>query len=1358
MAEEIDNVIVPPPSDEESSAAIATSKNLPSSEFDFANFQPIDFSPEYYEQIMRLTSGGRRIPKRTRGRGAAPKETTSIVTFTPSKVFAIEAADQFSQMYPGFGTYKELTEGTSKLAPGLKMTDTMILKALTTMEERGFLESLGRRTLEDLPAAAAFAAGAKGTKEVVDRLPRVQKTGIKPIDKFIPLYEGAKSIAPIVGGTVTSILSSPLGQDFGDFVLGEEPLATPESYGTMRAAEAVADVGTFSGLLLKADAIVGESLTDYLFNRLSKDFESAGRDFNFSDTMRKSLRKQLKEARKKAGVTSDGLRKVDGKSFEGPPIVNDFFERGVASVLQGKTAPGSLLRLHAFEQILKQSAKDARNDPILFAFYETLAAGGAGIFTKGAAETNPFSGGETIAEIGGSVGTPMAAGGLMYTLGKKILGPVKEVGQGFLDSGFAGAAGVVKRKSRDARAKAGFQSILKELESFGEIDTPEQLNDLIEKLEKYSLTSGTPKTAGQAANSPVLLAMEDTLKRQFEFLNNTQFAAKEAELESAQRLLAALYKNQNTAIGRESLIAAAQVEEALYNEGLTNRLINAENNLLKSINQLAKSKEKNVSNIEVSPDGRTTITPAGLADLDLEDVIDLANRMQNLQVAQKKIARGEQARLYNQVGQMDVMFFNEDGGLEDYPKFIRMLESEGILDKSDVAEDLKNILDYANKVKARFTPEGGLRDPVKVTLDAEGFSQNLTPTEDTSRTIPLSVLNTRRKEALAIARDGTKSAESRRIAGMFAEAIQDDIQNMEDFGADEINANQLRALRSANAFSRAFYDVYARSFVGEALQQTRQGDYKLALETIGQFNTARPNLNAVRIAEIENAGQFALDNNLESAQAGVDSVHGVIDRLLRSARVEAYDPETKTINVDRLQEWMKKNARLEQTFPEIFNDLRNVQSAQKLLTLEEGFESVAQKEAKSQTGFTTLLRNAKGEVRTNPTFAVAEAFSPGADQFSRLNKLIDLIPKKGKSVVKQVYKVVDTKSGVEQTFFNRRKARDYAAQMGPDFKQTQETIRVDRDLAIDGLKSSIFEYFVMGTPAGRGDGRVAKPFNADVIYDNLFNRKFSTVTDKRRAARVGSKEMSVAEYLQNKGIFTSEDIKTAKTALTELAQAQMVDNVEKLGIDLQQAKPILDFALGVSGSALGTKSQSLLTGGQGGPGSIIAAGKGAEAMRNIALRIPESQRMMFTAQLLQDPILLARMLRTYKADPKNQMGLLNSLKNYVESKGFVTLPMRTFTATRPSDQPDGDFDPRGANQLPPSDQGAALNQPSPNLQSAGVPTTQTQALSSATSGSNPPNPNVRTQYASLFPNDPISSMIRQPTQTFRRGGLASLLE
>jgi len=456
---------------------------------------------------------------------------------------------------------------------------------------------------------------------------------------------------------------------------------------------------------------------------------------------------------------------------------------------------------------------------------------------------------------------------------------------------------------------------------------------------------------------------------------------------------------------------------------------------------------------------------------------------------------------------------------------------------------------------------------------------------------------------------------------------------------------------------------------------------------------------------------------------------------------------------------MKKNARIEETFPSIFNDLRNVETSQALLEQVGKIDTVTQREINKQTNFTSLLRDAKGQVRTDPTTAVEEAFRPGADQFKRLNDLIKVIPKKGQSVQETIYTVTDEVSGLTHTFFDRTQARRFAKEMGGDFKQSQKTIKVDREMAIEGLKSAVFEYFVMGgAKSGVTDVRPNKPLNADVIDYNLFGRKFATVTDKRVAARKGKREMTVAEYLQSRGIFSAEDADNAKTALTELAKAQSPEAISQLNVDLEKAKPLLDFALGVTGSAIGTKSQSLLTGGQGGPGSIIAAGKGAEALRNIALRIPESKKLMFTAELLQDPILLAKMLRTYKADPKNQMGMINSLKNYVESKGFVTLPMKTFTATRPSDQPDGDFDPRGADQMPPNNVGASLNQAPPNLQSVVPPTTQAQALSSAASGSNPPNPNVRTQYASLFPNDPISSMIKQPTQSFRRGGLASLLE
>ena len=505
MAEEID-VTVPPPSKEESNIAISTSKGLPPSDFDFTNFEPIDFTPEYFEQIMGMFQKSR-------------KQIRDGITVTPEKVFALEAGDQFGAMYPGAGGYKELSEGTSKLAPGRKLTDDEIIKALTTMEEKGFTQAFGRRSLENIPSVAAFAAGAKATSEVVKRLPTYQRTGLRPLDMAGTVYEAGKSVAPIIGGAVTSVFSSPLGQELGDLILGQEALPTPSSYSTMRAGEAAADVITFSPLLLKADSVLTDGLRDYLTNQLSKDFAGAGRNFDFSGTMKESLRKQYNNAVRKSGATSDKMYKRQGKTFEGPPIVNDFFERGVAAVLEGKTAPGTLLRLHGLEQILKKSASDARNNPYLFAFYETLAAAGAAGAMKIASEAAPMSGFETGAELTGAVAGPVAGGELTRLIISKVGKPVGAIYRGFKDEGFRGAGDEISRFGKERKASAGFQQILKQLDNFGDVDTPEKIEELIKKLEENAIVEqevqtpdGTKKvkvkaTAGMASKNPVIMQM-----------------------------------------------------------------------------------------------------------------------------------------------------------------------------------------------------------------------------------------------------------------------------------------------------------------------------------------------------------------------------------------------------------------------------------------------------------------------------------------------------------------------------------------------------------------------------------------------------------------------------------------------------------------------------------------------------------------------------------------------------------------------------------------------------------------------------------------------------------------------------------
>ncbi len=1354
-------VTVPGPSQEEISSKLSLDAGLPA-DFDITSITKVDFSPEYFQKIMKMFPSSRPSIKKTR-RGEDGK--VEEVTFTPEKMFAIQAGNQFNAMNPGMGTYAELRDGTSKAFPGKRFSDEQILKAFTTMEDRGLFESAGRRLIENIPTGAAAASTALATKKFVDTLPKAtrMRTGFRPVDAGINLattiYEGGKAIAPFVTGTIAGIWSSDLGQDVGDFVLGEEGTPLPSSYPTMRAGEAIADFAAFSPAALKADVFVPDSLTNYLTNQLSRDLGSEGRDFNFAGILEERLRKQYNKAKKTAkGVQKD----IDAGN---DPVVNDLFEKGVASVLQGKTAPGTLLRLHGLEQILKKSAKDSRNNLGLFAFYESLALIGAGGGAYLGAEADPMGPGETIGEIGLSIGVPMAFGEIGKTFAKRLY-TAGSLANKARKEGFKAVGEDLRAKATDARAQRGFRTIINELEKFG-LGEDSDLTELADALQKNAIDKDYKLTSAGASKNPVLLAMEGNLRRQFDFLSQTQQEAYKREVSEAERVVELLYAHENTPIGQEALRAAAELEQIIFEKGISARLSDAETNLFKSVNQLAKSKERNIDELSIQESGNVVARPADLAELDSEDLLDLTQRLQGLTISQQKVARNQQNTLYNEVGNIEVGFFDGDGMPTNQPRFIQAIEDLEIMDNSDLAQDLANLLKFADDTKAKLHQGLGpqIRGANSVKLDTLGDPKSLTTKdpEDASPFVRLPVLSKRRSEALNIARDGTKSASTRRAAGIIAEAIQDDIERFSEFGMNELNTREIRALQRANAFSRAFNDVYTRSFVGDSLKQTRQGDYRLALETIGDFLGPRPDLNSVKIADIEAAGQFAIDNNLEHAQAGVASVHGVIDRILRTARSAAYDPETKTINSSKLQEFINKNERLAESFPQLFDDLSNVQIANDLLSDANIATGAAKKAAEKQVNFTSLLRAPNGEVRTNPTSAIAEAFRPGADQFERLQKLIDVIPKKGKSESRQVYYVTDPRTGFKQTFFDRTKARDYA-KTNPEFKQTQETISVDRESAIEGFKSAMFEYFVVGDVRGRGDTRADRPgMNPEAIYNALFERKFLLPKSDRRKSRTGPRSSTVAEFLKNKGIFTANDFDRdgnmyAEIALRELSKAKLGANITDVAdMDLAEAKPLLDFAVGVAGSAMGTRSQAILTGGNSGPGSIIAAGKGAEALRNIVLRIPESQKMMFTAELLQDPILLSKMIRQYQKDGFQNQGFINSIGDYIGKKGFTVL--RSTGAGLMEDEIEGDFTPpvpQKDTQLKPM----RLSPPPNQSQPVGTPTTQAALPAPQppmTSGAGT-NPQVRHQYAALFPNDPISGMLVQQPRTFRRGGIASLME
>ena len=181
-----------------------------------------------------------------------------------------------------------------------------------------------------------------------------------------------------------------------------------------------------------------------------------------------------------------------------------------------------------------------------------------------------------------------------------------------------------------------------------------------------------------------------------------------------------------------------------------------------------------------------------------------------------------------------------------------------------------------------------------------------------------------------------------------------------------------------------------------------------------------------------------------------------------------------------------------------------------------------------------------------------------------------------------------------------------------------------------------------------------------------------------------------------------------------------------------------------------------MTGDATGPGSIIAAGRGAQLARDLFIRMPSISKKLFLADLLQNPKLLAKMLRQY-GEGKQSTGVFNAVKNYLIKNGYVDTPRRIGVATVPEDefsdedaliedQSEVTQPPVNITPTPPMiENNRAIVQSGPpiNLSQvnppASFPTPTPQAQAQPSSGS--ADPNTRTRYASLFPDDPISGML-----------------
>jgi len=185
-----------------------------------------------------------------------------------------------------------------------------------------------------------------------------------------------------------------------------------------------------------------------------------------------------------------------------------------------------------------------------------------------------------------------------------------------------------------------------------------------------------------------------------------------------------------------------------------------------------------------------------------------------------------------------------------------------------------------------------------------------------------------------------------------------------------------------------------------------------------------------------------------------------------------------------------------------------------------------------------------------------------------------------------------------------------------------------------GLKSSVLEW------AMTKGGATSRSFSPRNMYDNLFSKIPNAQSN-----------ISVMDWMVSSDLIPEREVTAVKKYLTEMVRLEAMDAAGTIGDIAKDAGPMLDFYLRISGSALGSRMQGLLPGG-GGAGSLVAAGAGSKMMRQIFNKVPESMKLDVMSDLMENPELLAAMMRKPRND-REKLRIAQRVEKLLIGSGFI---------------------------------------------------------------------------------------------------------
>tara|TARA_R100000353_G_scaffold43385_3_gene34912 strand:+ start:2172 stop:7076 length:4905 start_codon:yes stop_codon:yes gene_type:complete len=660
----------------------------------------------------------------------------------------------------------------------------------------------------------------------------------------------------------------------------------------------------------------------------------------------------------------------------------------------------------------------------------------------------------------------------------------------------------------------------------------------------------------------------------------------------------------------------------------------------------------------------------------------------------------------NNLSALDNVFFQETG--EAIPESIR---KDLLNDLS--SKHLKSLREASSSLTFRGSADnkslGKLIDEYIKEFTSKQPEQETTSLLDEKFLSLKEILNLR-SQLFSTARAKSASGDTRDagIINKIANAITDDIGTKADAG-DGTSVTNL--LKQAHSFSKSLNDTFTRGFPNTILKRQKSGKLNVIPElAINSIFQGGGDAVAYNYSGIESAITFLQKQSGKELDEALTNKLGTLkasqEDLLYVMFSEVVNQETKRVDGDKLARFMSYAkggyGKVLDRFPDLKNDLKDLQTAQNLYDARKQYygEVVqgilkpgnlqAKRRLKNVFSFADLL-----PADTNPGFVISNAIGePNRRPGNPVNNLKRIIAfgKKAENP--------DVLEGIKETIFDR--AFQFA--------------RNEKDVIdFKAFKDYLIKPMVKGQP-------------------------------------------SVLEILRNTGVLSSDEALRFSQITNRMitAQKSIPDDATKPieGPLVSGVNTFVDLFARLVGSKVGSMLASVIPGrGQG----IIESAAGVRTVIG-GLNIPTSMTQDLLLQAARDPKFF-KLLVTRPKTEKEAVVTAKRVRAYLLNAGlgFVSRELDDDTEEFKKGAPplprqfDPDFIP---------DKQSSVNLPKegfPTTQTATVPQSGVNARLAANVGAAPqaaPNLNQRQQFASLFPNDPISGLInaQQPPRLMAEGG------